>query len=151
MQSAYMDATSIIALLCGALAGVGGCFIALLGGYTPILQSLFIFIGLDIITGLVESFFKHSTKTKSGKFSSNVMWKGLARKGLILVVIMVANAMDMVFGMDYLTSAVCLFYCIQECLSVLENLGKCGVPLPKKLVDILDVLDEQNEKCKRFN
>lgn len=94
-------------------------------------------ICLDVITGIVKATKHHSIK-------SALMTKGSYKKFLILLVVCLAWGMDVVFFQtDTLYTAVCTFYILNESLSIIENLGKCGVPIPTKLKSVLEELKDK--------
>lgn len=136
-----MDAVTILS---GCIATIGAFFLSLIGGWSPLVEALCLFILLDVTTGLVQTcYFGKSRKTASGKFSSTVMYRGILRKGMIFLVLIIGARFDLVFGTEYILEAVMLFYLVQESLSVCENLSACGLPMPQVLKKILDVLDER--------
>ena len=124
--------------------GVGvGMVSWLVGGFdTPIL-ALIICMGADYVTGLiVAGIFHTSPKTKSGGLDSRVGWKGLARKFVTLLIVVVANLADVLLGLHYIRDAVVAAFCANECISILENAGLMGIRIPKVLTDALEKLEE---------
>lgn len=121
--------------LLGAIIGF------LFGKIDGLLIALLVVIVLDYITGLV-----HAKINKS--LSSAVGFKGLAKKGFILAIVIVGNIVDtQILGSGSIfRSAVICFYLANESISILENAGNIGVPLPKKLKDILIQLRGENDK-----
>ena len=121
--------------LLGAIIGF------LFGKIDGLLIALLVVIVLDYITGLV-----HAKINKS--LSSAVGFKGLAKKGFILAIVIIGNIVDtQILGSGSIfRSAVIGFYLANESISILENAGNIGVPLPKKLKDILIQLREENDK-----
>ena len=101
---------------------------------------------LDILTGLLESlYFKCSPKTETGRFASSVFRAGLLHKGGILAVIIIAVMVDWLTQIGLVRDIVVTFYLLEEAMSCLENLAKCGLPLPKKLIDVLEVLQDKGQ------
>lgn len=129
-----------------AIVGVGvGLLSWLLGGFdTPIL-ALIICMGADYVTGLiVAGVFHTSPKTKSGGLDSRVGWKGLARKFVTILIVVVANLADLLLGLHYIRDAVIAAFCANECISILENAGLMGIRIPRVLTEALEKLGEED-------
>ncbi|SDY12915.1 phage holin family protein [Eubacterium barkeri] len=128
----------------GIVGTVGGVIATYMGGWDTALQALLIFMAVDYITGLVVAgVFKTSTKTDSGALESRAGFKGLLRKGGILLVVVVACQVDMLIGSNLARDAVVIAFCINEALSIIENMGLMGVPIPDVLTKAIDVLKEK--------
>ena len=125
-----------------AIIGIIGSFIAnLLGGWDMALQTLVLFMAVDYITGLiVAGVFKKSTKTENGALESKAGFKGLCKKGMVLLYVLVATQVDRFTGTTFIRDAVVIGFVANEALSILENGGLMGVPYPKKLKDAIAVL-----------
>lgn len=125
-----------------AMAVVGSAVAKSLGGWDNALQTLIIFMAIDYITGvLVAAVWKRSNKSESGALESRAGFKGLIRKSTILLVVWVSVQLDLVLTMDgFSRTAVVLFFCGNEGLSIIENLGIMGVPLPDFIKDKLEQL-----------
>ena len=131
----------------GALVGItAGVLSWLVGGFdTPIL-ALLICMGADYATGLiVAGVFHASPKTSGGGLDSRVGWKGLARKFVTLLIVVVANLADVLLGLEYLRDAVLAGFCANECISILENAGLMGIRIPKALGAALEKLNQEAE------
>lgn len=117
-------------------AGVLGAFIAFaFGAWHESLTFLLIAIAADVITGMYAS-----VKEGSG-LSSAVGAAGLAKKGLMLLVIILAHRIDILLELDNITmTAAVYFYIANELVSIVENYGRVGLPLPDKVKDIIAVL-----------
>lgn len=129
----------------GALVGiVAGTLSWLVGGFdTPIL-ALVICMGVDYATGLiVAGVFHTSPKTSGGGLDSRVGWKGLARKFVTLLIVVVANLADLMLELGYLRDAVIAGFCANECISILENAGLMGIRIPKALEAALEKLSQE--------
>lgn len=129
----------------GILTGIGavGSFIAsLFGGWDTALVTLIIFMGVDYLTGLiVAGVFHNSEKTASGTLESRAGWKGLCRKGVSLLVVLVACRLDLVIGSDFIRDAVVIAFIANETISIIENAGLMGVPIPAAITRAIDVLN----------
>ena len=129
----------------GTVVGVAaGVLSWLVGGLdTPIL-ALVICMGVDYVTGLiVAGVFHTSPKTSGGGLDSRVGWKGLARKFVTLLIVVVANLADVLLGLQYLRDAVIAAFCANECISILENAGLMGIRIPKSLRAALEKLGQE--------
>lgn len=132
------------------IVGVVGSFISTAyGGWTTAMTTLLIFMGIDYLTGLiVAGVFKASPKTETGALESKAGWKGLCRKGVTLLVVLVACRLDMALGSTFIRDAVIIAYIANETISIIENAGLMGIPIPKvirKAIDVLNSKAEENE------
>ena len=133
--------------------GILGSIIAsLLGGWDMALQTLIIFMTIDYVTGLmVAGIFNKSTKTKHGALESVAGWKGLCRKGVALLIVLIACRLDLLTGANLIRDAVVIAYCTTEAISIIENAGLMGVPIPTRLTKAIEALkskeDDNNENC----
>lgn len=105
------------------------------GGWDTVLMVLVGMMALDYVTGLTAA-------AINKELNSNIGFKGLLRKGLIAAVLILAVLLDRLLneGTWVFRTLVCYFYIANEGLSILENVGKCGVDLPDKLVGSLEQL-----------
>ena len=116
------------------------------GGWDTALAALLVCIAVDYISGcLVALVFHKSSKTASGAYNSSYGWKGLCKKGLMLLFVLVAVQVDRVLGIDYVRNAVCIGFCANELLSIVENLGLAGVPMPQAVTKALEQLQKKAE------
>ena len=112
---------------------VAGSFMArALGGWDTALQTLVILMAIDYITGiLIAAVWQKSSKSKTGALESRAGFKGLVRKGLILLVVLIGVQLDAILGLQaFCRTTIVLFFCGNEGLSIVENLGIMGLPLP---------------------
>ncbi len=130
-----------------AVAGIVGSVIAsFFGGWDAALATLLIFMGIDYLTGLiVAGVFKRSTKTENGALESRAGWKGLCRKGVTLLVVLVACRLDLVMGSNFIRDAVVIAFTANEAVSIIENAGLMGVPIPAVITKTIDVLKKKEE------
>lgn len=123
---------------------IGAFFTALFGGWTTGMQTLLLFMGIDYLTGLiVAGVFKNSNKSESGALESRAGWKGLCRKGMTLLIVLISYRLDLMLGTSYIRDAVVITFAVNEALSILENAALMGLPLPAVLVKALDVLKQK--------
>lgn len=124
-----------------ALALVGGGLSWAIGGFDAVVACLIGAMAIDYITGLiVAGVFHNSPKTEGGRLDSRVGWKGLARKFVTILIVVVANLADVVMGTEGIRAAVCIGFFANECLSLVENAGHMGLRIPKKLADAIEEL-----------
>ena len=135
------------ATLCTVLGIVGAAIAALLGGWDMALQTLCIFMAIDYLSGLiVAGVFKASTKSESGALESRAGLKGLLRKMAMLCAVLMAYYLDRVAGTDFVRDATCMGFIANEALSIIENMGLMGVPIPEVIVNAIDVLKSKEKK-----
>lgn len=129
------------------LIGVIGGFIAsLFGGWDAALVTLIIFMAIDYITGLiVAGVFHNSEKTANGALESRAGWKGLCRKGVTLLVVLVACRLDLVMGSNFIRDTVVIAFIANETLSIIENAGLMGLPIPAVITKAIEVLKKKAE------
>ncbi|MEY8312890.1 phage holin family protein [Oscillospiraceae bacterium 42-9] len=127
--------------LCTGAGIVGSAIAALFGGWDAALITLIIFMGVDYVTGLlVAGVFHNSEKTKNGALESRAGWKGLCRKGVTLLVVLVACRLDLLTGANFIRDAAVIAFIANEAISILENAGLMGVPIPVVITRAIDVL-----------
>lgn len=133
--------------ICTAAGVVGGFVTTLFGGWSAGIMFLIIFMAIDYISGLaVAGIFKNSKKTDSGALESRAGWKGLCRKGMTLAFIIVAQGLDVMLGTTYIRDAVVIGFCVNEIISIVENAGLMGLPLPSALIQAIDILKSKADK-----
>lgn len=123
---------------------VGGWLGWFLGGCDGLLYALIAFVVIDYITGVMCA-------AVDKKLSSKVGFKGICRKVLIFLLVGIANILDVaVIGTgSVLRTAIIFFYISNEGVSVLENAGHIGLPIPQKMKDILEQLHKSSESDER--
>ena len=130
----------------GAVGAIGGAFASFFGGWDAALTTLLIFMGIDYLTGLiVAGVFHKSQKTKTGSLESRAGWKGLCRKGVTLLIVLVACRLDLLTGSTFIRDAVVIAFVVNETLSIIENAGLMGVPIPSVIVKAIEVLKKRSE------
>lgn len=139
--------TNIKTAVLAAIGTIGGGIAALFGGWTSAMTTLIIFMVIDYATGvIVAGVFHRSGKSKSGALESRAGFKGLCRKGMILLILLVACRLDLMLGTGYIKDCVCIAFVVNETLSIIENAGLMGVPIPQVLIKAIDVLKAKEEK-----
>lgn len=118
----------------------GGAVVYLYGSIDKLLIALVTFIVIDYVTGIIKAFILK-------QLSSEVGFKGIAKKILILLLVAAANIVDRLTNSEGLIrSMMCLFFIANEGLSILENCALMGVPFPKKFKLILEQLKKNNDE-----
>ena len=128
----------ILQTISGAICAVCGF---LWGELDGLLYALIAFMTIDYVTGLVVAWIRK-------ELSSEIGFKGIAKKVFILSLVAVGRILDVhvLGGGAVCRSAVIRFYIANEGISILENAGNIGLPLPKKLIDVLQQLKSKEEK-----
>ena len=138
--------TSFKVVMLGILGAVGAFFSSLFGGWDSALTTLVIFMAVDYGTGLlVAGVFKKSSKTESGALESRAGWKGLCRKGMTLLIVLIAARLDLAMGSNFIKDAVVIGYIANETLSIVENAGLMGLPIPTVISKAIDALQNDSE------
>lgn len=132
--------------ICTAIGMAGSMIAAAFGGWDEALVTLVIFMVIDYISGLiVAGIFHKSNKTESGTLESLAGWKGLCRKGVTLLIVLIAYRLDLAIGVDYIRNAVIIGFMANELISIVENAGLMGVPMPEVIKNAIDILTKKSK------
>lgn len=133
--------------ICAAI-GMAGSFVAsFFGGWTASLTTLVIFMGIDYVSGLVVAgVFHKSPKTETGALESRAGLKGLIRKCYMFLFVLIGYRLDVAVGTTYIRDAVCIAFMANELLSIVENAGLMGLPIPSVITNAIDILKKDSEK-----
>ncbi len=132
--------------ICTAIGVVGSAIAAAFGGWDQALVTLIIFMVIDYLSGLiVAGVFHNSKKTETGTLESRAGWKGLCRKCVTLLFVLIAYRLDLAIGADYIRNAVIIGFMANELISIVENAGLMGLPLPAVISKAIDVLTKKAE------
>ncbi len=132
--------------ICTGIGIIGSIIASVFGGWDAALMTLVIFMGVDYVTGLiVAGVFKTSQKTENGTLESFAGWKGLCRKGVTLLVVLVAYRLDLVMGSSFIRNAVIIAFIANETISIIENAGLMGIPIPAVIMRAIEVLKNKAE------
>jgi toxin secretion/phage lysis holin len=135
-------------ILYSMIGAVGGFVAMAFGGWSEALITLIVFMAVDYVTGLaVAGIFKKSKKSENGALESRAGFKGLCRKGVALLIVLVAVRLDVVMKTTYIKDAVIIAFIANECISIIENAGLMGVPVPSVIAKAIDVLRKDSEKA----
>lgn len=132
--------------LCGIVGFVGSIVASFFGGFDAAVITLIAFMIVDFIAGIVvAAVFKTSAKTDNGALESLTCWKGICKKVMTLVLVFVAHRLDISLGTTYVRDTVTIALITSELISILENAGLMGLPIPKVLSDAVDLLKDKIE------
>ena len=134
----------IVKWLCAA----GGAVAGLLGEWDVTLTVLSVMMCVDYLSGVIVAACGRSPKTETGGLNSKIGFIGLAKKGFIMLMVLVAALLDRVIGTDgtMFRSMAVGYYIANEGLSVLENAALLGVPFPAKMRKALEILRDKGDK-----
>ena len=130
------------------VVGAVGAFISsLFGGWDEALTTLVIVMAIDYLTGLiVAGVFHKSKKSENGGLESRAGWKGVCRKCVTLLMVLVAVRLDLTIGTNFIKDGVVIAFIATETISIFENLGLMGVRIPSVLEKAIDILQKKSEK-----
>ena len=133
--------------ICTAVGLIGSSIAAAFGGWDAAMITLIIFMAVDYLTGLiVAGVFHNSPKSEGGTLESKAGWKGLCRKGMTLLIALIAARLDMLLGTGFIRDAVIIAYIANEAISIIENAGLMGVPIPAAIRKAVEVLQQKGNK-----
>jgi toxin secretion/phage lysis holin len=140
MEKANVVKTTLITIIAAIGSGIANIF----GGWTSDLETLLILMAIDFIMGLlIAAVWKKSGKSENGALSSWSAWKGLCRKCVSLLFVLIAFRLDMAIGVDYIRTAVIIGFIVNELISIVENAGVMGVPIPSAITKAVDILQKK--------
>lgn len=132
---------NIVSVTTGA---IGSLLINLIGKPTDDLIILLVLMIIDLIVGfLISAIWQKSTKTDSGKLSSSVMFKGIVKKFLTLVIVVIAYQLDILLALNVIRHIVIIAFIVEEILSITENIAITGIKIPTIITKALDVLEKE--------
>ena len=120
---------------------------ALLGGWDYALQALLFCMAADYLSGIVvAAVFSSSPKSKTGALESRAGFLGLFRKGMMLLIVLIAQQLDAATGTDFVRDCAIFGFLANEVISIIENAGLMGVPVPTVLKKAVEVLKNRAEE-----
>ena len=131
------------------LAAIGGAIASFFVNMPPLVWILIGVMSLDYLTGLITGAMGKSNKTANGYLESHAALKGLLKKSLIILVVLLAALLDQAVSkgagiqFEAVMGATCLWFIASEGLSILENVALLGIPVPKILLKLLEVMREK--------
>lgn len=133
--------------ICLTLGLIGSMIANLFGGWTEDMVTLVIFMGIDFAMGLIVALvFKKSEKSATGAADSRACFKGLCKKCVILLFVLIAYRLDLELNCNYIKTATIIGFIANELISIIENAGIMGIPLPSVLTKAIEVLKGKGEK-----
>ena len=134
-------------ILCTVFGVIGAAISNLFGGWDAALTTLIIFMAIDYVSGvIVAGVFHKSSKSDTGGLNSHIGWQGICRKGITLAIVLIACRLDLLIGTSYIKDAVIIAFCANELISIVENAGLMGLPIPNVIIKAIDVLKEKSEE-----
>ena len=142
-----MDVSGVKVAICGGIGVVGSVIAEVFGGWDAAMITLVTLMIIDYIMGvLVAAVWHNSPKSETGTLESRAGWKGLCRKGVVLLIVLVAARLDIVLGTSNIVrNAAIIGYSANELISIIENAGLMGVPIPSVIQKAIDVLQKKAE------
>ena len=129
--------------LCFILGALGAWISDMLGGWTSAMTTLLVFMCIDYVTGLMVAALGKSTKSQNGGLSSKAGMLGLAKKFMIMLMLLVACRLDMLIGTNYIKDMACIAFILNELISLTENVGMF-IPLPSIFRKAIDILKDKS-------
>lgn len=133
------------------LAAAGGAIVSFFVTMPPLVWILIAVMTIDFITGLLCGAMGKSDKTENGYIASSTAFIGLLKKALILLIVLLASLLDMAVSagagitFEAVMGATCLWFIASEGLSILENAAKMGIPVPKILLKLLEIMKDKGD------
>ena len=133
------------------LAAIGGAIVSFFTEMPPLVWILIAVMSMDFLTGLICAALGKSKKTENGYIASHAAFEGLMKKVLIIFVVLLAAALDFAVsksaGIEFsaVMGATCLWFIASEGFSILENVASLGVPVPKILLSLLEIMRQKGE------
>ena len=134
-------------MLCAVFGVIGASISKLFGGWDAALTTLIIFMAIDYASGIiVAGVFHKSSKSDTGGLNSHIGWQGICRKGITLAIVLIACRLDLLIGTSYIKDGVIIAFCANELISIVENAGLMGLPIPDVIKKAIDVLKERSSE-----
>ena len=133
------------------LAAAGGAVASFFINMPPLVWILIAVMTIDYVTGLICGAMGKSQKTETGYLASHAAFLGLLKKALILLVVLLAALLDQAVSngagiqFEAVMGATCLWFIASEGLSILENVASIGVPVPKIMLKLLEVMRSKGD------
>lgn len=137
-----LSAKSVVS---AAVGMVGGTISWIVGGFETYFYVLLAFVIIDMLAGIALSFTGKSQKTESGYYSSQALFAGLIKRCFYFVIIIIVSAFESIIGLNFLRETVLWFFIAYEGSSILEKAAVVGVPIPKIVLNALDIIRSRVE------
>ena len=133
-------------IICSIIGTVGSAIAYALGGWDASVITLLVFMGIDYMTGFILAIVFHkSPKSQTGAYDSKVGWKGLVKKCITILFIVISVLLDILLNTTYIRDAVCIAFIVNELISIVENAGLMGIPIPAIITKAIDILKSKTE------
>ena len=120
---------------------IGAAAVRLFGGFSEDMVTLITVMAIDFVLGLIiAAFFKKSPKSETGRVSSKSCFKGLCKKCTMLLFVLIANRLDISLSTNYIKTATVIAFIANELISIVENAGIIGVPMPAIITKAIELL-----------
>jgi len=136
-----MEANRAIGYLKLAIAVVGTFLTTFFGGWDTLLRVLVLFVAIDYVVGVTAAWFEK-------KLNSEIGARGIVKKFLLFVIVALAVQVDLALGQEIFRSLAIWFYLANEALSIIENAGRCGLPIPSFLKTALEQMKQKADEGK---
>ncbi len=137
--------SNVKTVICTVLGVIGGFIAQLFGGWTEDIITLISFMAVDFVMGLLlAGVFHKSNKSENGNLNSRAGWKGLCKKCVTLLFVLIAHRLDVSLGTEYIRTATIIGFIANEFISIVENAGLMGLPLPKVITKAIDILKKED-------
>lgn len=131
--------------ICIVIGAVGAFITNLLGGWTEDMITLIILMAIDFIMGLIiAAIFKKSPKSESGTINSKSCFIGICKKCVTFLFVLIAYRLDITLGTNYIKTATVIAFIANELISIIENAGIIGIPLPEVIVKAVELLKKND-------
>ncbi len=129
------------------MLSIGSALSYFIGGVDTMFIVLGVFLAVDYVSGIIVAcVFKKSTKTESGKLNSMVSFKGLCKKLFVVILVGVAHLLDVILDTNFIRGGVVVAFISNETISIIENAGLMGIPIPAPLQKAIDILQDREVK-----
>lgn len=136
---------------CTFFGATGAWIVQLFGGWDKDMTTLITLMTIDFVMGLViAAVFKNSPKSINGAVDSSSCFEGLCKKCMILLFVLLAHRLDVSLNVDYIKTAAVIGFIANEAISIIENAGLMGMPLPKAFIRAIDILKKGDENEEYF-
>lgn len=131
---------------CTLTGAIGAAVLSLFGGWSDDMVTLITVMAIDFISGLLIAFvFNKSPKTDSGSASSKSCFAGICKKCTMLLCVLVAYRLDISIGTDYIKPATVIAFIVNELISIVENAGIIGIPMPEIIIRAIELLKRKED------
>jgi len=139
--------SNVKTVICTVFGVIGGFIAQLFGGWTEDIVTLISFMAVDFVMGLLlAGVFHKSNKSENGNLNSRAGWKGLCKKCVTLLFVLIAHRLDVSLGTEYIRTATIIGFIANEVISIVENAGLMGIPLPTVITKAIDILKNKGEE-----